>query len=222
MNKVQYNVISSSSKGNCIIVEDILMLDCGLSYKKIKPYLKKIKLIFISHDHFDHLNLKTIKQIAYNYPNIKYITGSREVTIKLVENGVNKKNVYYLKEKRWYSLGIIDVRLEKLVHDVENYCLKAKFNTINKKMIYVVDTMRIDHIEAKNYDLYLIENNYQEKLLEEHIKNCEDENMLYYLTRVPKTHLSSEQANSFLIENMGKNSRYEYIHQSNYNYKEED
>ena len=219
---MNYEIIGSSSKGNCIIVEDILMLDCGVSYSKIKNYLSKVKLIFISHGHFDHLNLKTIKQVAYNYPNIKYIIGSREVTIKLVENGVNKKNVYYLKEKRWYSLGIIDVRLERLVHDVENYCLKAKFNTINKKMIYVVDTMKIDHITAKNYDLFLIESNYNEDLLKEHIENCEDEGMLKYLQRVPYTHLSDTQCNDFLIENMGEDSEYLKLHQSSYNYKDID
>ncbi len=46
---MRYNVIGSSSKGNAIVVEDILLLDCGLPYSKIKPYLNKIKLIFISH-----------------------------------------------------------------------------------------------------------------------------------------------------------------------------
>ena len=46
-----YEIVSSSSKANCIIVENILMLDCGASYKKIKDKLKYIKLIFISHSH---------------------------------------------------------------------------------------------------------------------------------------------------------------------------
>lgn len=46
---MRYEILGSSSKGNCIIVEDFLMLDAGLSYKKIEPYLKKVKVIFISH-----------------------------------------------------------------------------------------------------------------------------------------------------------------------------
>ena len=46
---LEYNIISSSSNGNCIIVKNSLMLDCGVSYKKIKPYLDKVKIIFISH-----------------------------------------------------------------------------------------------------------------------------------------------------------------------------
>lgn len=217
---MNYEVIGSSSKGNCIIVEDILMLDCGVTYTKIKKYLPKVKLIFISHSHQDHLLPNTIKKIAYNYPTIKFITGSKFVVIMLLQMNVEKKNIFILKEYKWYDLGMLNVMLEPLIHDTPNYCLKWQLN--GKKGIYIVDTANVDDIEAECYDLFLIENNYQESLLQEHINNCEDENMLYYLNRVPNTHLSAEQANSFLIENMGENSTYEYIHQSDYNYKEID
>ena len=219
---MNYNIIGSSSKGNCIIVEDLLMLDVGVSYSKIKKYLNKVKLIFISHCHKDHLLPSTIKHISFNFPNIKYVCGSEEVVKKLVESNVNKKNIYILKNGIKYDLGLIKVRLIDLYHDVENYGLKWELN--GKKGIYIVDTERIDHVVAQDYDLYLIENNYQEKLLQEHIDKAieeNDENKLFYLQRVPHTHLSNEQANSFLIENMGSNSTYEYIHKSNYNYIEE-
>ena len=217
---MKYEIIGSSSEGNCIVVEDVLMLDCGIIYNKIKKYLSKVKLIFISHVHFDHLLPTAIKKISYNYPTIKFLTGSEFVVNKLVECGVNKKNIYILKSGIKYDLGLLKVKLEELYHDTPNYALKCEIN--GKKMLYAVDTNRIDHIQAKNYNLYLIENNYQKDLLQEHIDNCENESMLYYLNRVPYTHLSSEQANSFLIENMGKYSNYEYIHQSKYNYKEVD
>lgn len=46
---MRYEIIGSSSKGNAIIVEDFLLLDCGISYSKLEKYLSKIKLIFISH-----------------------------------------------------------------------------------------------------------------------------------------------------------------------------
>lgn len=46
---MRYNIVGTGSTGNCIIIEDILMLDCGLAYSKVKPYLDKIKVIFISH-----------------------------------------------------------------------------------------------------------------------------------------------------------------------------
>ena len=107
-----------------------------------------------------------------------------------------------------------------MTHDVPNHCLHININ--DKKALYIVDTCSVDGIKAKDYDLYLIENNYQTELLYKHINECEDKNKLYYLTRVPRTHLSAEQCNSFLIENMNDNSDFCYIHQSNYNFKGEE
>jgi Cft2 family RNA processing exonuclease len=46
-----YEIISSGRKGNAIIANDYLLLDCGVNYKKIKEYLNRIKIIFISHSH---------------------------------------------------------------------------------------------------------------------------------------------------------------------------
>lgn len=219
---MKYEIIGSSSKGNCIIVEGFLMLDCGVSYKSIKDKLSKIKLIFISHSHSDHLNKKTIKQIAYNYPTIKFITSSVDVVKELALLKINYKNVFIPDELKLYDLGIIKIRTERLYHDVPNYCLKWEYK--GKKGLYVVDTNRIDHIDAKNYDLYLIESNYKEDILQKHIDNVSRETIgdLVYLTRVPETHLSYEKANDFLINNMGENSRFEYLHQSEYNFEKEE
>lgn len=215
---MEYLKIGSSSKGNSILLQNILLLDCGVTYVKVKPYLKQIKLIFISHSHKDHLLPNTVKQISYNYPNIKFICGSKDLVGKLVECGVKKENVWYLNENKWYSLGAIKVRLEPLEHDAPNHLLKIEYK--NEKCIYIVDTANVDDVDAKEYDLYLIESNYREDILKKHIEECEDDGTLYYLDRVPKTHLSYEQANSFLIENMGKNSMFDYIHQSSYNFEE--
>jgi hypothetical protein len=46
-----YEIISTGSKGNCIVVNGNMMLDVGIPYKNIKNYLKDIKIIFISHRH---------------------------------------------------------------------------------------------------------------------------------------------------------------------------
>ena len=213
---MKYEIIGSSSKGNCIVVEDILMLDCGVSYTKIKPYLKKVKLIFISHGHKDHLLPSTIKKIAYNKPTMKFLTGSVDVIELLKEYGVNGKNIYYIAHQKWYDLGLMKARLELLNHDVWNYALRWEYN--GKLGIYIVDTASVENIKAKNYDLYLIEANYKEEILQKHIKECTQEELVY-LQRVPYTHLSYEKANTFLIENMGANSEFQYIHESTYNFE---
>lgn len=125
------------------------------------------------------------------------------------------KNIFYLKEGRKYSLGCMFVKLEKVTHDVPNFLIKFEIGL--KKGIYIVDTSNVDKIKAKGYDLYLIENNYQEKVLQEHINNCVDEGELKYLERVRKTHLSKSQCDSFLIENMCEKSYFAYLHISSFN-----
>lgn len=160
----------------------------------------------------------TIKKIAYNYPTIKFITGSFDVVSTLLKEGINKKNIFFDESYLWTNIGIMTYQLIPLYHDVDNYCLKFEIN--DKKCLYAVDTSSLDNIEAKNYDLFLIESNYNEDLLNKHIQECEDANMLYYLQRAKKTHLSDKKCNSFLIQNMGSSSEYCYLHQSSYNYKE--
>lgn len=221
---MKYNIIGSSSKGNAIIVEDKILLDCGVTYTKLKEYLKDIKLIFISHVHKDHLLPTTIKKIAFNYPTIKFLTGSEEVVKKLVECGVNKKNIYILKPSKWYDLGLIKTKLEPLVHDTPNFALSFEYE--DKKCIYIVDTASVENIKAEHYDLYLVESNYNEELLEQHIQECinnnDSEDKLYYLNRVKDTHLSYNKCTDFLLENMGEKSEFVRIHKSSFNYEGDD
>lgn len=150
---------------------------------------------------------------------MKFVTGSKQVVRKLDELGVNRDNIIYLYNYSWFDLGIIKLKLEPMHHDNENCGLHFKRN--GKKGIYLVDTGNVDNVKAKNYDLYLIEANYKEEILERHKKECTQEELVY-LNRVPQVHLSWEQANTFLIENMGKNSEFQYIHESTYNFEGEE
>ena len=71
---MRYDIIGSSSKGNAIVVEDILLLDCGVSFSKLKPYLKKIKLIFIFINNNIKLNQNVSSFPLFNlYSNFKYL-----------------------------------------------------------------------------------------------------------------------------------------------------
>ncbi|MCM8535104.1 MAG: MBL fold metallo-hydrolase [Lentisphaeraceae bacterium] len=58
--------LSSGSKGNCTVVrngDDLILIDCGISFKKLKEKLKEhdlheemIKGIFVTHEHTDHVS----------------------------------------------------------------------------------------------------------------------------------------------------------------------
>lgn len=46
---MRYKILNSGSDGNAIIVDEFLLLDCGISFKRLSQELNKIKVIFISH-----------------------------------------------------------------------------------------------------------------------------------------------------------------------------
>lgn len=216
------NIISSSSSGNCYIYNQDLMIDVGVSFVKIKSYIKNIKLLCLTHQHQDHINKKTLKKIIFEKPTLKIICGKWLVKI-LIELGVNKKNIYVLELEKKYDLGKYIIQLVPAIHDVENCGYKIIIKKNNYKIFHITDTSSLEGIEAKNFNLFSIEANYKQDTLERHIKECRDKgdegNKLFYLNRVKQTHLSYEQANTFLIENMGENSEYQYIHESSYNFE---
>jgi len=215
------NIISSSSKGNCYIYNKDIMLDIGVAFSRIKSYINDIKLLCLTHQHLDHINKKTLKKLIYEKPTLKIVCGNWLVNL-LVELGVNKKNIFVLDLNKKYDLGKYIFEIVPAIHDVDNCGYKITVKETNYRIFHITDTSDVSHLEAKNFDLFCIENNYVTSLLEQHIAECNDKNKLFYLERARRTHLSNEQANSFLIENMGNNSEYCYIHKSNYNYEELD
>jgi hypothetical protein len=104
-----------------------------------------------------------------------------------------------------------------LIHDVKNYGLKIIDLKAKQKIIYAVDTNRIDYVEARNYDLYLIEANYDEDKLAENVKRDMEQGIYSYGVRVKDTHLSIQKASDWIMKNAGAASEYEFIHQSKNN-----
>ena len=92
-----------------------------------------------------------------------------------------------------------------------NVGYRVLFN--NYKAIYITDTKTVEGISAKNYDLYLIEGNYDEDEIEERIKQKQKECKYIYEFRAKDNHLSKQQASEFLLNNMGKKSEYIFMHQ---------
>lgn len=200
-----YKIINSGSDGNCTIVNDIIAIDCGVSYKRLAPYRNNLKLVFISHIHHDHFNRKTVLQLAKNRPTLRFAVGSYLVE-ELINCGVDKKNIDVLELNKVLDYSIFKIQPIKLYHDVLNMGLRLFMN--DKKLIYATDTRTLDGITAKDYDVYLVEGNYEDEI-ELHNRAVTPE----YESRVKNTHLSKEYTTKWLLENMGDKSEYVFMHQ---------
>lgn len=51
MDMLNYKILNSGSNGNCLIFNKYMAIDMGISYSQIKPYLKELKVILLTHIH---------------------------------------------------------------------------------------------------------------------------------------------------------------------------
>jgi mRNA degradation ribonuclease J1/J2 len=205
-----YNVISSGSKGNCVIYHNSIAVDMGVPYKMISNHKNALQIVLLTHIHGDHLNISTIKKLAFERPTLRFACG--EFLTEYLE-GI--KNIDVLEAGKIYDYGQFKVSPIHLYHDVSNFGFRIfKDET---KIIHATDTAHLEGITAKDYDLYAIESNYNEDTIFESIKNKQSKGEFAYQLGSIKTHLSEQQARDFIFKNRGINSKVLRLHESSNN-----
>lgn len=207
---MNYKIISSCSTGNATIIRDIILIDCGVTFKRLEKYYKQLKIVLLTHIHSDHFKKETIRKLAQERPTLRFAC-CEWLLQPLLECGVLRKNIDVLQIGTRYDYKLFKIVPIKLYHDVPQCGYRVLFD--DYKVIYMTDTRTVEGIVAKNYDLYLVEGNYEEEELEQRIKQKQEEGLYYYESRVRNTHLSKGQATDFLINNMGENSEYVFMHE---------
>ena len=207
---IDFNIIHTGSLGNAVVINEVVLIDCGVPFKMLKGVYKKLKLVLLTHIHKDHFNKETLRRLAYERPTLRF--GAPEWLVKnLVDCGVKKKNIDVLKMDWKHNYRQFEVVPVLLRHNVPNCGYKVHFE--HGKMIYATDTNSMDGITAENYDLYLIEGNYTEQEINERIRDKLDNGGFVYEFSVLNNHLSKEKALDWLYENMGAKSKYMFIHE---------
>lgn len=207
---MNYNIISTGSQGNAVVLNNNILIDCGVSYKALSDVRKQINVVLLTHIHSDHFSKSTIKQLATNRPILRFACCEWLVS-DLLECGVSKRNIDVMQIGKIYDYGAFKVSPIKLYHDVDNCGWRVFID--GKKAIYMTDTVTLDGISAKDYNLYLVEANYINEEIQEKIKIKQENGQYIYEYRVLKTHLSKEKCDEWLLENMGEHSEYVYLHQ---------
>ena len=206
-----YDIIASSSSGNCVRIKDVLV-DCGISFKRIVKNvdLNKISALLITHEHSDHLKLSTIKSIIETNRRIK-IFCNEDVSKILEINGVTHSIIRLNTEVtiRQKSGENIIISPLKLYHDVLTYGYRITFKDFfdQVKVFYATDTFTLREIVAKDYDYYFVETNYTEESIDSF-----DEH------RIRNTHLSKEEAQNFFVAMKKDSSVMIPLHRSSRNY----
>lgn len=207
---IEYEIISTGSQGNAVVLNGNILIDCGVPYSAIKGYVPKLKLVLLTHIHGDHFRKSTIKRLAMERPSLRFGCGDWLVA-PLERIGVPLRQIDVLRDGKMYGYGkLCNVIPVPLVHNVPNQGYKVHIN--GQKIIYCTDTGNLNGVSAPDYDLYMIEANHHEDEIRQKIADHKEKGEFAYEMRVIRDHLSVEQCDDFIYQNIGHKGRYIYMH----------
>ncbi|CUP42805.1 Beta-lactamase superfamily domain [Flavonifractor plautii] len=206
---IPYEIISTGSKGNAVVLNQFILIDCGVPFKALRDYYRDLKLVLLTHIHSDHFNRTTIRRLAYERPTLRFGC-CRWLVEPLVAAGVGKGNIDVLEPDVMYGYGLCNVIPVLLVHNVPNCGYKVHFPT--GKVFYATDTNNLNGIRARGYDLYLIEANYEDDAIREKIRQKKENQEYAYEYQVLHNHLSKAKCDDFIYANIGPGGQYVYLH----------
>ena len=207
------NVIATGSTGNAVVVDNDILIDCGVPFGALEPYYKRFKIVLLTHIHGDHFNPATIKRLHFMRPALRFACAPWLVK-PLLDIGIDGNMIdqslpvagSYLRYGPDTYVGC-----ERIPHDVDNCCWHIWRGV--EKAFYATDCGSLDEIVAKDYDLYLVEANHTQAELAARLAAKEEAGEYAYERRAALVHLSQEQALDWLAENMGPRSKYIFLHQ---------
>ena len=207
---MDYTIISTGSKGNAVILNNAILIDCGVPYKALKPFVKGLKLVLLTHIHSDHFKPETIRKLANERPTLRFGCG-KWLLSSVMACGVPKWriDIYTPNLKNRYTDGL-QLTMIPTKHNVTNCCYKIYLD--GEKVFYATDCNSLDGIDAPNYDLYMVEANYEDEEIQQRIANKEANGQYVYEYQVLHNHLSKKKADDFIIANAGDKSRFVYLH----------
>ncbi len=216
MSDIDFEIIASGSAGNAVIINREILIDCGVPFKALEPYYRDLKIVLLTHIHSDHFNPATIKRLAELRPTLLFFCCDWLLSDLARILDYDKQIVVSEFDKILklfpYGRGYkYIVKPFPLVHDVPN--CGWKIFTLRGKIIYATDTNSLDGISAPNYDLYLIEANYEDEEIRQRIKEKAANGEYVFERRVLQTHLSKAKADDFIYSNIGANGKFVYMHQ---------
>jgi phosphoribosyl 1,2-cyclic phosphodiesterase len=204
---MSYKVIASGSTGNAVLYMDSILVDCGVPFSLLQPYLYKIKLVLLTHEHGDHLNISTLKALAQNRPSLRI--GGCDWMSKHLEGF---RNVDIYKIGSTYHYGSFSIVPVKLYHDVPQCGYRILFN--NYKIFHATDTAHLEGITAKGYNLYALEHNYDEDTVFQTISDKQERGEFAHERLSINSHLSEQKARQFIYNNKGENYEVLRLHES--------
>jgi phosphoribosyl 1,2-cyclic phosphodiesterase len=170
---VQVASLNSGSNGNCYYLgnqQDAVLIDAGISCREIESRLKrlglsikKVKAVFITHEHLDHI--KGVSTLSKKYQLPVYIS---EATYRESRLRLKPTLVHPINDKHTTQIGTLSVLAFSTVHDAADpHCFVVSDGAVNVTVITdigLVTEAVVSHFEKSH--AAILEANYDATLLE--------------------------------------------------------
>ena len=147
---IDYNIIATGSKGNAVVIDQKILIDCGVSFKALSKVYRALKLVLLTHIHGDHFQPTTLRLLAEKRPTLRFACCAW-LCKPLVDAGVPVSQIDVLEPGHMYGYGICNVRPDMVKHNVPNCGWKVWLKS--GKLFYCTDMNNLNGITAPNYDL---------------------------------------------------------------------
>lgn len=197
-------ILGTGSTGNAVLIDDTIMIDCGLGVNKLLPYLQNVRHLFITHRHSDHLNISVLKNIA------------KKVSESIIRFGLHVNSDCYemierkapeiaemIESERLTSHSSLNLKIDGVEYQIETYPLYHDVENQGfvitkdgKTLIHATDTSTMKDAPNKQFDVILVEGNYDESKLIEYLKS--DDREVRYRAARNLRHLSIQAHENFV------------------------
>lgn len=207
----------SGSSGNSYLLdssEGSILIDAGVGYRKMKKYFaeygvncEKIKAIFLTHDHTDHVSAVSSLAIYLNTPvSATKIVHQRISTNFRIHRKLPKNLVSIIEKHKPISICGFTIEAFDVPHDSAD-CSGYTITYGDKKFVLVTDCGHItDEVKAQvsAADYLVIESNYDQDMLE----NCPyPEHLRQRIATSGVGHLSNDETAELLQNGIFPNLR---------------
>lgn len=205
-------ILATGSKGNAVLLGGSILIDCGVPFKTLEPYLYDISLVLLTHTHSDHFNESAIRKLHQRRPVLRFACCAN-VAPRLAQL-VNPSRITLLTDRTVQVFSLCTVTPFSLIHDIENYGYVVTMS--GKSALYATDTRYIP-ISAPGLDLYMVEANYTDEDIRQRIAVKTAAGKFSHESRVMDTHMSQDTAVRWLNDNADPyKSRIIFLHQHHF------
>lgn len=212
------NIVSTGSAGNAVVLNGKYLFDCGVPYKQLKPHIKALSVVFLTHIHRDHFLPKVIWRIHRERPMVRFACSKNLLVPLCTECRVDPRNIVLVTpgEHAEIHFGAESIRIQAfdLVHNVENvgWAVDIQGGEEPGTALYATDTQYIP-VAAPGLDLYMVECNYQGDELQRRKERKMRDGKFSYEDTVAVSHMSRETVTAWLAQNARPDSEVVFLHQ---------